>query len=101
MFAKFDATSSFSGIYLISFPAEIPYIKEKRKLSVPYFAIISNGSIPLPKDLDIFLPWLSRTIPWIKTSLNGSTPVCFIPENIILATQKNIISYPVTNVDVG
>ena len=47
----------------MSFPAEIPYIKEKRKLSVPYFAIISNGSIPFPKDLDIFLPCESLTIP--------------------------------------
>ena len=90
--AKFDADSNFSGIYLISFPGDIPKTSENLNASVPYFAIISNGSIPLPKLLDIFLPRLSRTIPWINTLSNGTWPVCSNAENIILATQKNIIS---------
>ena len=101
LFAKFEACSSFSGIYLMSFPAEIPKTNENLNASVLYWSITSNGSIPFPNDFDIFLPWLSLTIPCINISLNG---FCFIhsnPENIILATQKNIMSYPVTNTFVG
>ena len=36
-----------------------------------------------------------------KSLGNGTSPVCSKAENIILTTQKNIISYPVTNVFVG
>ena len=50
------------------------------------------GSTPLPKFLLIFLPWLSRTMPLIKISLNGTSPVNSRPLNIILATQKKIMS---------
>ena len=80
---------------------DIPKINENLNASVPYFSITSNGSIPFPKDFDIFLPWLSRTIPWINTSLNGFSFIAYKPENTILATQKKIISYPVTKTFVG
>ncbi|MNV68830.1 hypothetical protein D3C71_1617030 [compost metagenome] len=63
LLAKFLADSTFSGIYLISLPADIPCINENLKASVPYSFITSIGSIPLPKDLDIFLPCSSLTIP--------------------------------------
>ena len=56
LFAKFEADSSFSGMYLMSFPGVIPIINDRRKASVPYLSIISNGSIPFPRLLDIFLP---------------------------------------------
>ena len=56
LFAKFEADSSFSGMYLMSFPGVIPIINDKRNASVPYLSIISSGSIPFPKLLDIFLP---------------------------------------------
>ena len=76
-------------------------IRLKRSASAPNWSIISMGSIPLPSDLDIFRPWLSRTRPWIKTVRNGSSSICSIPEKIILATQKKIMSYPVTITVVG
>ena len=101
LLAKFEAWSSFSGMYLISFPAEVPYNNENLNASVLYLSTISNGSIPFPNDFDIFLPWLSLTIPWIKISLNGFSCINSKPEKIILATQKNIMSYPVTNTFVG
>ena len=101
LFAKFDACSSFSGIYLMSFPIVVPDNTENLKLSAPYSSITSIGSTPLPNVFDIFLPWLSRTIPCINTSLNGFSFIAYNPENTILATQKNIISYPVTNTFVG
>ena len=56
LFAKFEADSSFSGMYLMSFPGVIPIINDRRNASVPYLSIISSGSIPFPKLLDIFLP---------------------------------------------
>ena len=56
LFAKFEADSSFSGMYLMSFPGVIPIINDRRKASVPYLSIISSGSIPFPRLLDIFLP---------------------------------------------
>ena len=56
LFAKFEADSNFSGIYLMSFPGVIPIINDRRNASVPYLSIISSGSIPFPRLLDIFLP---------------------------------------------
>ena len=101
LLAKFDAWSSFSGIYFMSFPAEVPYNNENLSASVLYLSTMSNGSIPFPNDFDIFLPWLSLTIPCINISLKGFSFISSSPENIILATQKNIMSYPVTNTFVG
>ena len=63
--------------------------------------MISNGSIPLPSDFDIFRPCSSRTRPWMSTSRNGTFCVYSMPENIMRMTQKGMISYPVTNTSVG
>ena len=60
---KFLADSVLASIYLVSEPGAIPCVKEYLKLSAPYLSITSNGSIPFPKDLLIFLPCASLTIP--------------------------------------
>ena len=54
-----------------------------------------------PFDLDIFCPSESLTRPWIKTFLNGGSFRNFSEIIIILATQKNIMSNPVTNIEEG
>ena len=48
--------------------------------------------MPLPSDFDIFLPLSSRTSPWINTVLNGSFFICSMPEKIMRATQKKMMS---------
>ena len=101
MFVKFLAASIFSSEKRISFPGELPVASAKRSASAPYFSMISIGSMPLPSDFDIFLPSASRTRPWMNTVENGSFPVCSIDENIILDTQNEIMSYPVTSTSVG
>ena len=57
--------------------------------------------MPLPRDLDIFRPWSSRTRPWMNTVWKGAFFVCSQPEKIIRATQKKMMSYPVTSTSVG
>ena len=101
LFAKFLLEDTFSSENLISFPGLLPIAKVNLKASAPYLSIISRGSIPFPRDLDIFLPWASLTRPCINTFLNGTSPINSLDANIILATQKKIISYPVTSVSVG
>ena len=49
----------------------IESVKKNLSESAPYESITSIGSTPLPKDLDIFLPSLSRISPCIKQSLKG------------------------------
>ena len=101
LFAKFLAASTLSMQNLISFPGEFPVANMNLNASAPYWSITSNGSIPFPKDLLIFLPSESLTSPCINTCLNGVSPIQNIPANAILTTQKNIISYPVTSTLVG
>ncbi|MNN77773.1 hypothetical protein D3C81_1942670 [compost metagenome] len=47
----------------------------QRKASVPNSLIISQGSITLPLDLDIFWPFSSSTCPVAITALYGAFPV--------------------------
>jgi len=54
--------------------------------------IRSTGSITLPSDLLIFLPSLSRTMPWMYTVRNGTRPVKWVVIMIMRATQKKMIS---------
>jgi hypothetical protein len=54
-----------------------------------------------PNDLDILRLCLSRTNPVKYTFVNGFLPVYSYPAIIILATQKNKISGPVTKSLVG
>ena len=76
----------------MSCPGALPVVKKYLRASTPYLSITSIGSIPFPKDLDIFLPLESRIKPWIKQSLNGDSPVNSNESKIILLTQKKIIS---------
>src|SRR5450830_1115403 len=61
----------------------------------------SIGSSVLPLDLDIFCPLESRTRPCTYTVLNGIFPVKWVVIITIRATQKKIISKPVTSTEVG
>ena len=60
-----------------------------------------RGSMTFPSDLDIFLPCASRTMACRYTCLNGTFPVSFMPIITMRATQKNMMSWPVSSNDVG
>ncbi len=72
-----------------------------RTPSAPYFSINSSGSGEFPSDFDILRRALSRTIPVKYTCLKGYCFRSSYPLIIIRATQKKIISCPVTNTFVG
>ena len=101
LLAKLRLASTLDQQKRISLPGAFPVISVYLNASAPYLSITSSGSIPFPNDLLIFLPWSSLTRPWNNTLPNGFLPICSQPENIILITQKNIISYPVTSTSVG
>jgi hypothetical protein len=61
----------------------------------------TSGSTTLPLVLDIFSPSSSRTSAWMYTSRNGTSPMKWMPANIMRATQKKMMSNPVTSTDVG
>ena len=92
LFIKFQVDFIFSSSNLKSWPGAELVVKKYLSASHPYSSIISIGSIPLPKLLLIFLPSLSRISPCIIQSLNGTSLVNSSDWNIILDTQKNIIS---------
>ena len=80
----------------------------KRRPSAPYFAMRSRGSGELPSDFDILRPSASRMMPVKYTSLNGMRcPIGWpgfeysSPAMIMRATQKKMMSGPVTSVLVG
>ncbi len=73
-----------------------------RIASAPWPWMMSRGSTPLPRLLDIFCPWPSWTIAWMKTSRNGSWPSRKYRLNItIRLTQSVMISRAVESTDVG
>ena len=80
-------------------PAEAT--RANRTASVPYFWVISSGSMTLPLVFDIFCLSASRTSPWIITFRNGTSPIISMPSIVIRATQKNKMSNPVIINDVG
>ncbi|MND03524.1 hypothetical protein D3C83_233840 [compost metagenome] len=55
----------------------------------------------MPFDFDIFCPSLSRTRPVTYTSLKGTRPVKWSVIMIIRATQKKMMSKPVTSTEDG
>ena len=73
----------------------------KRSASAPYWSIISSGSMPLPRLLDILRPCSSRTRPWMNTVRNGTSSMKCSPIIIIRATQKKMMSNPVISAAVG
>ena len=56
LFAKLRAASIFSSEKRISFPGLFPVARANLRASAPYLSMISSGSMPLPRDFDIFLP---------------------------------------------
>ena len=84
-----------------SLPAEEQSISPTLTESAPYSLINFKGSGELPNCFDIFLPFLSLTNPVKYTFLNGIWFLNSKPEIIILDTQKNKISGPVTKSLVG
>jgi hypothetical protein len=73
----------------------------KRKASVPYLLMMASGSTTLPFDLDIFWPSASRMRAWMYTWRNGSSFMKCRPSMAMRATQKKMMSKPVTSTDVG
>ena len=99
--AKFRPCNIKSSSKRRSFPAAELNKIPTRTPSAPYLSINSIGSGELPRDLDIFRRCLSLTIPVKYTFLNGTCPFHSNPAIIIRATQKKIISGPVTRSAVG
>ena len=60
--------------------------------SVEMPSMRSIGSRPLPRVLDILAPVASRTMPWMYTLRNGTSPVKRSVIMIIRATQKKMMS---------
>jgi hypothetical protein len=73
----------------------------KRSASAPYLAVTSRGSITFPFVFDIFSPFSSRTIACRNTVLKGTSPMKWRPIIIIRATQKKMMSKPVSITAVG
>src|SRR5690606_36160069 len=85
----------------MSLPMATPLTREILSASAPYLSMTSKGSMPLPKLLDIFLPKASLTSPWMSTYRKGGCFMNSMDEKIIRATQKKMMSYPVTRMSVG
>ena len=101
LLAKKEPCAHKSSSKSRSFPAGAVINMPTRTPSAPYCAMRSNGSGLLPNCLDILRRFLSRTIPVKYTSLKGRLPLNSYPAIIIRATQKKIMSCPVTKVLVG
>ena len=98
---KFRPCSQRFSSNKISLPAGAESIIPIRTPSAPNLSISSNGSGLLPRLLLILRPSLSRTMPVKYTFLKGIVPRYSYPAIIMRATQKKIISGPVTRSDVG
>jgi hypothetical protein len=105
---KFFPLSMRSSWKRMSCPCGAIDTMPKRRPSAPYLAIRSSGSGELPSDFDILRPCWSRMMPVKYTCLNGirfsSGCPGFVnsrPAMIMRATQKKMMSGPVTSVVVG
>ena len=74
-----------------------PLVRLATRSSRAMPSMMSIGSRMLPFDFDIFWPSLSRTRPVMYTSRNGTCPVRRSVTMIIRATQKKMMSKPVTS----
>ena len=57
--------------------------------------------MPVPSDLDIRRPSAAWMVEWIKTSVNGISPMNSIPIIIIRATQRLMMSRAVESTSPG
>ena len=104
---KFREPAAQSSLIASSLPGVAPLARVKRVASVPKRSIQSIGSTTFPFDFDIFLPNWSRTRPCSVMVLKGTASawglprMAYRPNIIILATQKNRMSYAVMSTLVG
>ena len=102
LLAKFRDAWTQSSPIGTSVPGLAPRARVKRTASEPYASIQSSGSTTLPNDFDIFLPRSSRTRPVRAMVLKGTSPsIAYRPNIIIRATQKKMMSWPVSRTSVG
>ena len=80
----------------MSLPAGAESSNPMRTPSAPYWSMRARGSGELPSDLDILRPSLSRTMPVKYTLRKGMSPRYSYPAMIMRATQKKMMSGPVT-----
>ena len=73
----------------------------KRRASAPCFSVMARGSMTFPFVFDIFCPFSSRTMGCRKTVRKGTSPMKWMPIIIIRATQKKMMSCPVSMTEVG
>ena len=92
LLTKLRKDSIFSSDMRTSAPGETPISSEKRSASAPYLSMTAMGSMPLPRDLLIFLPCASRTRPCISATWKGHLPICSMPEKTMRASQKKMMS---------
>ena len=85
----------------MSMPGDAIAAIVNRSASAPMSSITDSGSTTLPFDLLIFWPRSSRTSPVMYTVWNGTSPANFRPSMIIRATQKKMMSNPVSSSVVG
>jgi hypothetical protein len=76
----------------MSVPTAAAEMTVNRRASAPKRSTTSSGSMPFPRDLDIFRPRVSLTVAWRYTVLKGASPMNSYPAMIIRATQKKRIS---------
>ena len=89
------------SIFSASFGFIRPVVRFFTSSSRPMPSIRSIGSSTLPLDLDIFWPSASRIRPCTYTSLNGILPVMCLVIITMRATQKKMMSKPVTSTEDG
>ncbi len=89
------------SIFSASFGFINPVVRFFTSSSMPIPSIRSIGSSTLPLDLDIFCPSASRISPCTYTSLNGILPVMCLVIITMRATQKKMMSKPVTSTEDG
>jgi len=73
----------------------------KRIASAPCEWMMSRGSTPLPSDFDIFCPWPSWIIAWMKTCLNGNRPRKYRLNITMRETHSVMISRAVQRTELG
>src|SRR5258708_5074398 len=104
---KLRDPATHSSLSATSPPGLAPLASVKRAASAPNLAIPSSGSTVFPRAFHIFLHCASLTRPCSATLRNGTdrsgpaSAIAYRPNIIILATQKNRMSYPVTSTLVG
>jgi hypothetical protein len=90
---KLREPATHSSDSAMSAPGLAPRAIVKRRASAPKRSMRSRGSIVLPLDFDIFLPYWSRISPCRNTCSNGGFPsMAYSPNIIIRTTQKNRMS---------